>query len=285
VGANIVHCHHYSPLVYGCLARAWRPGLRVVFTEHGRLSDAKPSARRRLVNQVLARVPDAAFAVSRELREYLVEEGFPSSRIDVIHNGIDVGPWPSAELRHAVRQRLGVNGKTFVVGTVARLDPVKDLATLIRAFSEAAIDDALLVVVGDGSEGEALQALAAELRVGGVVRFLGQRNDARDWLAGCDAYVNSSISEGVSLTILEAMAAALPVVATRVGGTPEVVNDECAHLVPARASGELAGALRSLARDPSVRERLGRAGRQRVERHFSLDRMVTDYQSVYERIV
>ena len=108
----------------------------------------------------------------------------------------------------------------MVIGTIARLDPVKDLGTLIRAVAELSRHvAATLVVVGDGSERAALETLARDLGVSDRVRFLGQRDDAREWLAGCDVYVNSSISEGVSLTILEAMAAALPVIATRVGGT------------------------------------------------------------------
>jgi len=117
-----------------------------------------------------------------------------------------------------------------------------------------------------------------------IVRFLGHRDDARHWLAGCDLYANSSISEGVSLTILEAMAAALPVVATRVGGTPEVVDDSCGRLVPARDAESLAAAVGELAGQPALRQSLGRAGRSRVETRFTLDRMVNDYAAVYREV-
>ncbi len=107
--------------------------------------------------------------------------------------------------------------------------------------------------------------------------FIGFRDDARDWLAGCDAYANSSISEGVSLTILEAMAAGLPVVATRVGGTPEVVDGACGRLVPARDPLALARALAELAVAPDLRRTLGLAARRRVESRFTIARMVEDY--------
>jgi glycosyltransferase involved in cell wall biosynthesis len=114
--------------------------------------------------------------------------------------------------------------------------------------------------------------------------FLGQRDDARRWLAACDVYVNSSISEGVSLTILEAMAAGLTPVVTRVGGTPEVVDDSCGRLVPSRDPRALAAALRTLAASPALRADLGLAARRRVEERFSLDRMVAAYADVYRRV-
>lgn len=283
--ANVVHCHHYSPFVYGAVARMLNPMLRVVFTEHGRLSDAKPSARRRLVNHVLSRVPSAAFAVSSELREYLVEEGFPSSRLGVIYNGIDLGSLRTESARRDARARLGVPDDAVVIGTIARLDPVKDLAALMRAFQMLATERTVrLLVVGDGPERSNLEALTRALGIEDRVRFLGQRNDARDWLPGCDMYANCSVSEGISLTILEAMAASLPVVATRVGGTPEVIDESCGVLVPPRSPSELGEALRGLVDRPEVRLQLGAAGRRRAEERFSLDRMVGEYLDVYRKV-
>ena len=141
-----------------------------------------------------------------------------------------------------------------------------------------------LVVVGDGPERRTLEGVVADEGLQSQVRFLGYRQDARRWLAACDVYVNSSISEGVSLTILEAMAAGLPVVATRVGGTPEVVDESCGRLVPARDAQALASVLRELAGDPALCGHLGRAGRARVETQFTLDRMVGAYRDVYRRL-
>jgi glycosyltransferase involved in cell wall biosynthesis len=280
--ATGIHAHHYSPFVYSALATLWRPSLQVVFTEHGRLSDAAPSRKRRLANRVLARCPRRVFAVSGDLREHLVGEGFSREVVGVIYNGIDVGPLPDAAAKTRARDRLGVPRDALVLGTIARLDPVKDLGTLVRATARIAPQLPVAVaVVGDGSERVPLEKLAADLGVTSVVRFLGHRDDARDWLAGCDVYVNCSISEGVSLTILEAMAAGLPVVATRVGGTPEVVDDSCGLLIPARDTEGLAAALLVLARDPGRRQALGRAARARVETRFTLDRMVDEYKRVY----
>ena len=281
-GATVIHAHHYSPFVYSCLARVRHPALQVVFTEHGRLSDAPPSTKRRLANRVLARFPRHVFAVSHDLKQHLAGEGFPGSAVGVVYNGIDVGPPPDASARARVRERMDAASEAVVIGTIARLDPVKDLGTLIRAAAQVAAHLPVRVaIVGDGSERESLRQLAAASGVESAVRFLGHRDEAREWLAGCDVYVNSSISEGVSLTILEAMAAALPIVATRVGGTPEVVDESCGRLVAARDPGALAAALLDLARDPAQRQALGHAARARVETRFTLDRMVGEYRTAY----
>lgn len=282
--ATVIHAHQYSPFVYSALARLWHPRLRIVFTEHGRLSDAPPSSRRRMANRVLSRLPFESYAVSSDLKRHIVDEGFPEREVGVIYNGIDLGPLPPPEARHAVRSELGVDTDTFVVATVARLDPVKDLATLIAAT--AALNSqrrGVLLVIGDGPERATLERAAKEADGGASVRFLGHRDDARRWLAGCDAFANSSISEGVSLTILEGMAAGLPVVATAVGGTPEVVDESCGILVPARNVSAMTAALQTVATSPEQRAALGAAGRQRVETRFTLDRMVRDYNEVYKR--
>src|SRR5262245_49132962 len=106
--ARVVHCHHYSPYVYGALATLLTRRSRLVYTEHGRLSDAQPSPKRRIVNPWLARIPGRTFAVSQDLRRHMLAEGFPASRVDVIYNGIDVSAAPGAEDKAAVRAELGI---------------------------------------------------------------------------------------------------------------------------------------------------------------------------------
>jgi glycosyltransferase involved in cell wall biosynthesis len=281
---NVIHCHHYSPFVYGCIARLWHPSMKVIFTEHGRLSDAPPSPKRRAANRVLSRAPHQVVAVSADLKRHLIAEGFPADKVDVLYNGIDVGPLPDESARACVRRKLAVSDETLVIGTIARLDPVKDLPTLIHATAAVAREvPVALLVIGDGSERPALESLTAQARAEPYVRFLGHRDDARGWLAGCDAYANSSIHEGVSLTILEAMAAGLPVVATRVGGTPEIIDESCGRLVAPRDPAALAAALAELAAGKTLRNQLGRAARQRVESRFTLDRMVREYRDAYFR--
>lgn len=283
VGADVLHCHQYSPFVYGALARLARPGLRVVFTEHGRLSDARPSRKRRLLNPVLAHAATRIVSVSHDLKRHMVAEGLPARRIEVVHNGIDIGPEPDRDAAAALRRRLSLPADTPLVGTVARLDPVKHLQTLVEAIGHPAVRAAglHLVVVGDGPERDRLEYESRARGLQPLVHFLGHRDDARSYLAGLDVYVNSSISEGISLTILEAMAAGVPVVATRVGGTPEIVTDDVGRLVPARDASALASSLAALAADPSLRAALGRAARARVAAHFTIETMTTRYLRLY----
>lgn len=285
--ASILHCHHYSPFVYGRLAKLVRPGLQVVFTEHGRYNDGPPLPKRKIVNPWLARIPGPIYAVSASLREHMVAEGYPADRISVIHNGIDPGRAPGELERRRARATLGVPDDVFLVGTAARLDPVKDLPTLLTAFASLRQVEprARLVVAGDGQERATLERLIHELRLGADVSLLGHREDVRALMPGFDVYVNSSISEGISVTILEAMAACVPVVATRVGGNPEIVVDGAnGLLVPARTPSELASAMSLLAAAPAMRRGFGCEGRRTVERDFRIDQMVDKYARIYRAL-
>jgi glycosyltransferase involved in cell wall biosynthesis len=283
--ASVLHCHHYSPFVHGRIAAATTPRLEVIFTEHGRLSDAPPSRRRRRVNRFLCAGVKWLFAVSHDLRRHMLAEGFPP-RLSVVWNGIDPGPIPSFEDRRRARVMIGATESDYLVGTIARLDPVKDLGTLIDACAEARRQrpGLRLVIIGDGPERQALSTRVQALGLNGAVIWAGQRGDARTLLAGLDLYANSSISEGVSITLLEAMAAALPIVATEVGGTPEVVlHEHTGLLCPPRAPAALADALLAVSGAPDRSAELARAGRDRVERHFSIDEMVQRYASLYDQ--
>jgi glycosyltransferase involved in cell wall biosynthesis len=285
-GIDVLHCQQYSPYVYGSLARLLRPSLRVIYTEHGRLGDGPPSPKRKAVNPLLALLPRGIYAVSDDLRRHMLAEGFPGARVGVITNGIDVGDTPGERERRHARAELLIPPDALVFGTAARLDPVKDLGTLIDAFAKVrwAVSGARLLILGDGPERDELVRRARIQHVSDSVLFAGYRADVRALLPACDVYVNSSVSEGISLTILEAMAAKLPVIATKVGGTPEVVRDgENGVLVPARDSDALARAMLALARDKARRERLAANGRAIVEARFTLDRMIDDYARAYRK--
>ncbi|MHC4952307.1 MAG: glycosyltransferase [Planctomycetota bacterium] len=275
-GIDLIHCHQYTPFVYGALAAFFaHRSLRLVFTEHGRLDDSPPSAKRRWANRVLGRGRGRFFAVCEDLRTHMLGEGFSPERLDVIYNGIDLGGAPSTGDRDEARRALGIEGQTPVVGTVARLNPVKDLPTLIEAVQGT---DAHLVIVGDGEEREKLEAMANE-----QVHLLGFRDDVRALLPGFDVFVNSSRHEGVSLTIVEAMATELPVIATRVGGTPEVVDDGVTGLlVPPGDPVALRNAIGGLLGDREKCTAFGAAGRVRAIDRFSLESMIGRYRAVYE---
>ena len=281
---DVLHAHQYTPFAYASLAKLLRPKLRLVFTEHGRLADAPPSPRRRIANAFFGRVPGRFFAVSDELRRFLEREGFPAGRLEVLPNGIDLGPVPSPAARARAREALTVREDELLVGTAARLDPVKGLDVLIAAFAlvRARSPQVRLVVLGEGPERAALERQIEERGLSEEVRLAGHRADVRELLPAFDLYVNSSTYEGVSLTILEAMAAALPVIATSVGGNGEVVEDgRTGILVPARDPDALATAMIALLADPGRRRALGDAGRARAEQRFAFDRMMSMYLAAY----
>jgi glycosyltransferase involved in cell wall biosynthesis len=258
--------------------------LRVVFTEQGRLSDTPPSTKRWLVNQFLGRLPASIFAVSADLRRHMIAEGFPPGRVGVIYNAIDGGSVPAESDRERMRRELGLRPEALLIGTAARLDPVKDLPTLVEALARlrAKVPAAELVIIGEGPDRGRIEDRIRQHGLEAVVHCLGYRSDVRQLLAGLDIYVNCSVSEGISLTILEAMASALPVVATKVGGNPEVVAEgETGLLVPARSAEPLAAALTTFALAPGQRRSFGAAGRRRMEAVFAVDGMVEKYVRAY----
>ena len=284
---DVLHCHQYSPFVYGRIAAMWNRRLRIVYTEHGRLSDAPPSWKRRLVNPLLSRFDGRIVAVSHELRDYMIEARFPRERVSVVHNGVEPGQAASTLDRRRARMLLGLDERAFVVMTVARLDPVKDLMTLLDAFAfvRKRVPAAHLVVVGDGPERQRLTERAGREDLAGAVHITGYRADVRALLPAADVYASSSISEGVSITILEAMATGVPVVATAVGGTPEILSDGTGGiLVPSREPVRMAAAIVALAHDPRRRASLAAAARRRLEASFTIDRMVDDYARSYRAV-
>lgn len=279
---DVVHCHHYTPYIYGLLA-SLATRVPLVFTEHGRLSDAMPSRKRQLVNPWLGRLPGRIYAVSADLKRHMIAEGFPARCIDVIYNGIDPGTSPDGEQRRAARAALGVPENAFTIGTAGRLDPVKNLGMLLDAHAllRAQVPQAHAVIIGDGAERAALEQRAAALGLANAVTFAGYRPDVRALMAAFDVYVNCSAYEGVSLTILEAMATSLPVMATAVGGNPEVVVDHVTGvLTPSHPRG-IAEAALLFAGEPEMRQEFGEAARRRVIRQFSIGRMVDAYAGIY----
>ena len=286
-GAQIVHCHHYSPFVYGALASLLMPDVKVIFTEHGRLSDAPPSRKRRTANRLLGGLADAVTTVSHDLLSHMVREGFDAGAVRVVSNGITVPAPRSPHDRIRTRHLLGLAGDDFVIGSVGRLDPVKDFPNLVDALAALRRSgaNARLVLVGDGPERADIEQHVRNSGLTDCVQLLGYRADATDLLCALDLYVNSSIFEGISLTILEAMAVGLPVVATHVGGTSEIVEQGVTGLLtPARDAVALAAAMATLHQSEVMRRAYGNAGRERVVRAFSIERMVAEYAGLYRRL-
>jgi sugar transferase (PEP-CTERM/EpsH1 system associated) len=261
----------------------------VIHSEHGREA-TDPEGRnpiRRVGRRLLSPMVDQFVTVSRDLGRWLVEDiGISGHKVMSICNGVDTERF-SPGGRQTARAALGIGPESIVIGTVGRLDPVKDHVGLLQAFSRLADDPrALLVIVGDGPCRATLAATVAALGLSGRVRLLGERDDVPAVLAGFDIFVLSSIGEGMSNAILEAMATGLPVVATRVGGNPElVVNGTSGFLVEPRSPAGLTAALCCYLGDPGLLARHGRAARELAQAEFSLERMVGAYEQLYGRLL
>jgi glycosyltransferase involved in cell wall biosynthesis len=195
-------------------------------------------------------------------------------RTVVIHNGVPLD----------VPRRPSRDTTPVTLLSVGRLRAPKDFLTLVRAMAALEPGSAGLRIAGDGPERAALADEVARLGLESTVELLGTRTDVAELLAGADVFVLSSDSEGLPMSVLEAMAAGLPVVASAVGGVPEAVRDgETGTLVPPGDSAALAHALRRLVSDPALRDRLGEAGRRRVEREFSLERFEREHLDLYRK--
>jgi glycosyltransferase involved in cell wall biosynthesis len=200
-----------------------------------------------------------------------------ADRAVVIHNGVDLD---------RPRRRDGARARPVALLSVGRLRPPKDFLTLVRAVAALEPGSVRLRIAGDGPDRAALSAEVARLGLDGVVELLGERHDVDELLAAADLLVLSSDSEGLPLSVLEAMAAGLPVVASAVGGVPELVRDgETGLLVPPGDPGALARALAGLVADPELRARAGAAGRRRAEREFSLDACRQAHVELYRELV
>lgn len=289
-GVDLVHAHQYTPFFYAAAARLGRRRPPLLFTEHGRWYPDYPRRKRILFNRLMLRRRDRVVAVGESVRRALIDnEGIAARRVGVIHNGVDVSAFAGCRAdRPAVRRELGFGHQDVVVIQVARLDHLKDHATAIRTIGRVARrhGGVRLVLVGEGPEREMIEA---EIRAQGIeanVRLLGLRGDVARLLGAADLFLLSSVSEGIPVTLIEAMAARLPVVATKVGGVAEIVQAGQTGLLA--ASGDdaaLAEAVLRLVEDAALRRAMGELGHRRASEVFSQQRMHGAYQGYFEEML
>lgn len=284
-GSRILHTHNAAAHYHAVLASTGL-GLRTLNTRHGMGALDAASRREQLYRFSLRRTAVVA-TVCEAARRELECGGWPATTdLVAVPNGIDTDRFAPRD--EASRERLlaslGLPPRTRVVGTVGRLNPVKDHAGLLQAFGRVldALPDTVLVVAGDGALRGDLDALAASPALAGRVRLLGDRGDVADLLRAFDLFVLSSRSEGYSIALLEACASALPIVATEVGGNAEIVHaHENGLLVPPGDPAALGDALLALLADPARARAMGQAGLEWVRREGSLAAMAGRYQRLY----
>jgi glycosyltransferase involved in cell wall biosynthesis/peptidoglycan/xylan/chitin deacetylase (PgdA/CDA1 family) len=283
-GINAVHTHSIDPMFYGGLA-AWLAGVRIrVHTQHS-IMLPNYSLANKFKFYVAAKLFTKVVAVAEETRRGMTGFGIPVERVATILNGVDETRFPTAvdEKDPALRELARRDPEEWIFGTVARLAPEKGLHRMLQAFALVlqAHPNSRLIVVGDGPERAALQSEAERLGVSAKVQWLGYRDDVEKILPLFDLWLSSSLSEGIPLALLEAMAAGRAIAATRVGGVPEVVLEDCGTLVPADDSQALANAVQALMADPERRARMGANARRRVSACFSVFAMARAYRRHY----
>jgi len=293
---DLVHAHGARAALYGRLA-ALSLGRRrpsVVYTIHGFAAPHYAWWRRTCLlglERALSDATDAYVAVCRAEREAIVGARVAEAgRVRVIYNGIDAARYarPCGE-PNPERAGLGSSASDRAIITVCRLNKPRDFATLLQAF-RLVLDhrgDVRLLIVGDGPYRANVEALVAELDLLDKVALLGMRQDVPELLAASDLFVLSTAQwEGLPLTVLEAMASGLPVVASDVGGVPEAVTQgETGLVVPPRSPQALASAMEAVLANADLARRMGRAGAERVASHFCVERMVAETVALYDAVL
>ncbi len=287
---QIIHAHQCTPWFYSALSRLLYPKPRLLLEEHGRFFPEVLNRKRVWFNRlVIAPLTHRCIAVSEDIKNRLQRyEGLAAPMIKVVYNGVRKESVLDSVTRAGLRQAWGFTPEDFVIGTVGRFDPIKNLPLLVESIAVAAIKNPHLrgFLIGDGPVFADIAALIDRLGLTDRVRLAGFRNDASQLVQCMDLFVLSSLSEGTSMALLEAMAAGVPVAVTAVGGNPEVVlSDRTGWVVPSESVSALTAALLDAVGNPQKRQMFAYAGQQRFEEYFSFDGMIAAYRRIYRDLL
>lgn len=280
---QIVHTHNFGTAIYGIIGGRLARVPVIIHGEHGMIAQEKP--RRRIIAKYLYKKADAIISVSEDLKKILVNNiGIKSENIETILNGVDIGRFSVNSDLSKVREELGILPTDLVVGTVGRMVPIKNQASLIRSFSEVLkhIPGAKLLLIGDGPLRSKLEEIALSIVAKSSIVFAGQRDDVDKVLKIMHIFVLPSLSEGMSNVILEAMAAGLPVIASNVGDNNKLVkNNDTGKILDSLDIQDISNAIIDLLSNKEKAKKMGARGKEYVVQHYSLDKMVKEYEEMY----
>jgi glycosyltransferase involved in cell wall biosynthesis len=285
---QVVHAHMYEAFEHSVPAAVLAGRVKVLYTVHGRLYPEERMLRRRIMYPLWSLGVDCFVSISEKTRKAMAYYDFhPEKKIRVIHNGIEVRAGGKIEDSQTMRRSLGLDENSRVLGTAARLEDIKNIPMMLRSFRRVlgVHPDSYLVLAGDGSRIQYLKDYSEELGISRNVLFLGLRNDLSRIYPLFDVFLLSSFTEGISVSLLEAMSHGVPAVVTDVGGNSEIVLEgETGYLVPSDDDAMMAEKITALLNSKDLADTLGRNGRDRVQRHFSFDGMMEEYLSVYRSL-
>ena len=281
---DILHCHQYTPWVYGTLASIGT-GTKVIFTEHGRFYPDVKHPKRQFVNPLLSLLTSKITAISRATAQALQDfEYIPLHKVKVIYNGINAHIPKSVQCK---RDELDISPETLVVGSIARFDPIKNHLMMIESI-KSLIDrniDVHLILVGDGECRGLIESRISEYNLQEHVTLPGYISKPFDYLNAMDIFLLTSYSEGTSMTLLEAMRAGKPCIVTNVGGNPEVILDgKNGIVIESDNSAQLNDAVVKLYKDKSLYSDMSTNTKLRFSDVFTTEKMLDEFSSIYESI-
>ena len=282
---HIIHTHRYkeSILAHWSINGLKKPGL--IATQHGmpenykRISSLKHLLVLKYNFYVLKRHFERVVAVSNDIGNYFLRDlGFWGKKVLVIHNGIKIPD-------HAIRRN---SGHAFVIGSCGRLFPVKDYPLMIKVAKECTSDknNIRFELAGDGPEMRKLRVLVERFGLNGRFTFRGHLDNMEEFYRGLDLFINTSIHEGIPMSVLEAMSYGLPIVAPRVGGLREIIDHGVdGFLIESRYAKAFAEKCLLLAKDERLWQKMSKAARQKVINHFSVNHMAEEYYNLYLEVL
>jgi glycosyltransferase involved in cell wall biosynthesis len=286
---NILHSHGYKSDLYASIVRRiFKTKVGLIATNHNWIGMTKKELVYQFLDSCVLRGFDFVIAVSQAIREQMIEKGIKQAKIDIINNGIDVEDADFSTSSQVAREKLGLAPNDYIIGCVARLTLEKAHIDLINAFSEIAKKEVSvkLVLIGDGPERSSLENECRKLDIVDKVIFTGNRSDVRSLYAAFDTFALVSRNEGLPMVLLEAMAAELPIVATRVGAIPKVIREEQNGLLVNSANrADISTAFLKLYRSSQYRKNLGKEARKTVVEQFSSKKMAEKYTQLYKKIL
>ncbi len=283
-GYNVIHTHNEAGLLYGVPAALCSKANNIVHTEHGKEPEYDTKRFLKIAERILLKKTKRIVTVSEDLRRKMAATGVDLSRVNVIPNGIDIDEFWKPDVRDGKRRALGFSENDIVIGHIARLVPLKNQKFLIALFKGLFNENPTLklVIVGDGPLNNELRSYARDIGLAKSIIFLGQRSDIAELLSSFDLFVLPSLTEGISITLIEAMAAGIPVIASDVGGNPELIqNGKTGLLVPLDSREKWHKTIQGLLADSTKRKTMAERAKTHVHERFSLKAMIDSYCKIY----